>query len=92
MIKNRSGTPHKKIKWLGFELDSAANKFIIPEEKVLRTRNAAIKNLAHSQYCSAREIAKTVGQICSYYHALSGSVGQWYTSLPKMHPGGFLKE
>jgi hypothetical protein len=62
--------PSKNVKWLGFELNSAKNTFIIPEDKIARTRSAAIRNLSHSHACSARELAKTVGKICSFFHAL----------------------
>jgi hypothetical protein len=32
------------------------------------------KNLLHWKFCSARELARSIGQICSFYHALGAVV------------------
>jgi hypothetical protein len=60
--------PQQQVKWLGFILDSVANIFEVPSEKLSRLKRAIYKNLLYQNACSARDISKTVGKIISLFH------------------------
>jgi hypothetical protein len=66
--------PSQKAQWLGFVLDSKSNIFEIPEEKIRRLRNNILFNLKHKHACGPRELAKSVGKICSLFHAFGSIV------------------
>ena len=55
------------VAWLGFQLDSKENVFIVPAEKMSRLKKAITKNLKYAHACSAREISRTVGKIGSLF-------------------------
>ena len=61
--------PQARVKWLGFLLDSHKNTFIVPADKLARLKASIKRNIHFQNSCSARELAKTVGKICSLYHA-----------------------
>jgi hypothetical protein len=61
------------VHWLGFQLDSEKNIFIVPEEKMARLKAAIAMNMKHCNACSARELSRTVGKLCSLFHVF-GSV------------------
>ena len=69
-VEKTNWSPQQTVKWLGFELDSKNNTFIVPKDKLKRMKKAIEKNLYYVHSCSAREISRTVGQICSLFHAL----------------------
>ena len=66
--------PSKRLKWLGFVLDTDKNTFEVPQDKLLRLRISINNALAINQFCSARCLAKVVGKITSLFHALGNVV------------------
>jgi hypothetical protein len=66
--------PRQSVTWLGFELDSEHNTFHVPEAKLVGLKAQLRRNLYFSQHCSARELAKSVGIICSMFHAFGPAV------------------
>jgi hypothetical protein len=66
--------PCQRLTWLGFILDSAQNIFEVPAEKLARIRMGIHKNLIYKSHCGPRELAKTVGRICSLYHVFGSIV------------------
>ena len=61
--------PSQCVTWLGFVLNSKDNIFLMPEEKLLALKKKLSRNLYFASTCSAREVAKTVGSLCSMFHA-----------------------
>jgi hypothetical protein len=62
-------SPSKEITWLGFNLNAQQNTFRVPAEKLTRLKVHIKGNLVYQQQCSARKLAKTIGAICSLFHA-----------------------
>jgi hypothetical protein len=62
--------PTQTITWLGFKLDSQANIFEIPEDKMFRLKTAVYRSIVNHRASSARLLAKTIGKITSMFHAL----------------------
>jgi hypothetical protein len=66
--------PRNKVQWLGFVLDAKNNTFEVPNEKLKRLQKNIWHNLKHKQSCVPRELAKTVGKICSLFHVFDSIV------------------
>lgn len=59
--------PSQRVTWLGFFLDTHNNTFVVPTENIERLKQKIIYCLTHHFACSARDIAKVVGTICSMF-------------------------
>ena len=60
--------PAKKVKWLGFILDSSNNIFEVPRDKMARIKENIFVTIGDHRRCSAKRLAKAVGQLTSLYH------------------------
>jgi hypothetical protein len=66
--------PTQCIKWLGFELDSLRNVFIIPADKLQGILGCVTSALLSRACLSAKDLAKVVGKLCALFHALGNLV------------------
>ena len=66
--------PRNKVQWLGFIIDSNSNTFEVPDGKLKRLKKNIWQNLQNKQSCGPRELAKTVGKICSLFHVFGSLV------------------
>jgi hypothetical protein len=61
--------PTQCLQCLGFILNSKDNVFTVPEDKLDRLRHQLQRVLRYQASCSARDVAKVIGKLCSLYHA-----------------------
>jgi hypothetical protein len=73
-LEKSSWKPSQKVQWLGFILNAESNTFEVPEGKMRRLRNNIEYNLKHKHACGPRELSKSIGKICSLYHAFGSIV------------------
>jgi hypothetical protein len=66
--------PRNKVQWLGFIINAETNTFEVPEDKLNRLKKNIWHNLRNRNNCGPRELAKTVGKICSLYHVFGSIV------------------
>jgi hypothetical protein len=67
-------SPRQRVEWLGFKLLSDDNIFEVPKEKMFRVQCLLFKTLLCRHSCSARMLAKIVGNITCLFHALGNIV------------------
>ena len=91
--------PVQRLKWLGFIMDTKQNMFIVPEDKLDRLRSQINRLLKFQNSCSARDVAKVVGKICSLYHAygplvylMTKSCSMWIADRDSWSEWGFLHD
>jgi hypothetical protein len=73
-VEKTNWTPSQVVTWLGFQFHSHENEFVVPPEKLRKTKAQISRVLHFQKSISARDVAKVVGKLCSLYHAFGNMV------------------
>jgi hypothetical protein len=73
-VEKSNWEPRNKVQWLGFILNAETNTFEAPEDKLKRFKKNIWHNLKNKNNCGPRELAKTVGKMCSLFHVFGSIV------------------
>ena len=66
--------PSKTVKWLGFILNSQTNIFEVPVDKMVRIKETIFLTIGENNCCTAKRLAKVVGQLTSLFHVFGSIV------------------